>query len=92
MVDLEFDPAKNERNIRERGLPFERVVDFDFETASIFTEHRHGELRRVAVGYLDGRLHVLCYVPVPDGIRVISFRRANIREARKYDKPKTIDR
>ena len=90
-MDIEFDPHKNERNIRERGLSFERAADFDFETAGVYVEQRHGESRRVAVGYLDGRLHVLCYVPTPDGIRVISFRKANEREARKYGKPKTSD-
>lgn len=91
-MEIEFDPAKNERNIRERGLSFERAADFDFETAGIYTEQRHGELRRVAIGYLDERLHILCYVPTAHGIRVISFRKANGREARKYGKSKTVDR
>jgi uncharacterized DUF497 family protein len=26
----QYDPAKNDRNIRQRGLSFERVADFDF--------------------------------------------------------------
>ena len=88
-MGITFDPAKNERNIRQRRLSFERAADFDFETASFRAEVRYGELRRVAVGYLDGRLHVLCYIPLGEGIRVISFRKANIREARKYGKAKT---
>jgi uncharacterized DUF497 family protein len=41
------------------------------------TEIRKGETRRSAVGYLDGRMHVLCYIRKPDGIRVISFRKTN---------------
>jgi len=48
-------------------------------------------MRRVAVGYLDKRLHLLCYIPKADGIRVISFRKTNKREARLYGKPQTID-
>jgi len=48
-------------------------------------------MRRVAVGYLDERLHLLCYIPKPDGIRVISFRKTNKREAKLYGKPQTID-
>jgi uncharacterized DUF497 family protein len=52
---------------------------------------RHGENRIVAVGYLHRRLHILCFLPTAGGIRVISFRKANDREARKYGKPKTID-
>ncbi len=87
---IEFDPAKNERNIRERGLSFERAADFDFESATVGEVQRHGEIRFVAGGYLDGRLHVLCYILIPDGMRVISFRKANDREAIRYGKPKTI--
>ena len=90
-MGITFDPAKNERNIRERGLSFDRAADFDFETALIADYSRKGEMRRVAVGYLDGRLHLLCYIPKADGIRVISFRKTNKREAKLYDKPQTID-
>jgi hypothetical protein len=88
---ITFDPNKNERNIRERGLPFERAEDFDFDTAIFLTEIRKGETRRIAVGYLDKRLHLLCYIPTPDGIRVISFRKTNKREAKLYGKPQNID-
>jgi hypothetical protein len=62
-VAISFDPAKNARNIRERGLSFERAADFDFATAVFNSEIRKGEIRRIAVGYLDKRLHLLCYVP-----------------------------
>ena len=58
-MGITYDPAKNERNIRERGISFERVADFDFETALIADYSRNGENRRVAVGYLDRRLHLL---------------------------------
>ena len=49
------------------------------------------EHRLVAVGYWKKRLHVLCFLPRTGGIRVISSRKANDREARKYGTPKTID-
>jgi uncharacterized protein len=90
-MGVSYDPAKNERNIRERGLSFERAADFDFSTAVFNTEVRKGEIRRIAAGYLDGRLHLLCYIPKPDGIRVISFRKTNKREAKRYGKPQTIN-
>lgn len=88
---IEYDPAKNERNIRERGLSFDQAANFDFANAVYHTEVRRGELRRVAIGYLDKRLHLLCYIPKPDCIRVISFRKVNKQEARRYGKPQTID-
>ena len=88
---IDYDPAKNERNIRERGLLFDRAADFDFAKAVFHTDFRKGEMRRIAVGYLDKRLHLLCYIPKPYGIRVISFRKTNKREAKRYGKPQTID-
>jgi uncharacterized protein len=86
-MKIEFDPAKNERNFRERDLPFEMAADFDWETA-IFTEDTrfpYPERRIVALGFLDDRLHVLCFTPIEGGIRVISFRKANKREKDRYE-------
>ena len=90
-MGISYDPATNERNIRERKLSFERAADFDFSTAVFNTEFRKGETRRIAVGYLDGRLHLLCYIPKADGIRVISFRKTNKRESKLYGKPQKLD-
>ena len=90
-VRIAYDPAKNERNIRERGLAFDQAADFDFSSATIITQIRNGETRRVATGYLENRLHVLCYIPMADGIRVISFRKANKREAKRCGKTQTTD-
>lgn len=91
-MQITFDLAKNARNIRERGLSFERAAEFDFERSTFLLDERHdyGEVRRIALGYLDGRLHILCFVELANGIRVISFRKANIREGRKHGKPLTI--
>jgi uncharacterized DUF497 family protein len=92
-MEVEFDPAKNERNIKERQLSFERAVEIDFNDALIFPDTRkaYGETRYVALCYLDRRLHVLCFTETKAGIRVISFRRANSREASRHGKPQTID-
>lgn len=68
------------------------AVDFDFETAATHIERRGGEDRVVSVGYLRDRLHVLCYLETERGIRVISFRKANEREAKKYGTLKTLYR
>ena len=90
---ISYDPAKNERNVRERGLPFDLVAEFEFETAHVQVDSRHeyGEARYVALGQLRGRLHVLCFSESTDGIREISFRKANDREIRRYGKVKTPD-
>ena len=87
-MHIEFDASKNDTNVRERGLSFERASDFDFDSAIIKPDTRkpYPEVRYVALGFLDARLHVLCFTPVEDGIRVISFRKANLREVKHYEK------
>lgn len=39
-MKIEFDPSKNERNIRERGLPFMLVDEFAWETAQTHEDRR----------------------------------------------------
>ncbi|MBE0475312.1 BrnT family toxin [Rhodoferax sp.] len=85
-MKITFDPVKNERNIVQRGLSFDRVIEFDFETAKVWqdTRQRYSESRVVALGYLGTRLHVLVFCETDEGIRVISFRKANPREGVKH--------
>ncbi|WP_339665274.1 BrnT family toxin [uncultured Pseudomonas sp.] len=86
-MEITYDPAKNATNIEQRGLSFERVADFDFETALFSVDDRrdYGETRYRGFGYLDDRLHALVFVETENGIRVISFRKANKREVKGYE-------
>ncbi len=69
-MEISFDPAKNARNIRERGLSFERAAEFEWNSAMVYEDVRetYPERRFVAVGYLDARLHVLCFCETASGI------------------------
>lgn len=88
MHKIEYDPVKSERNRVERGLGFERASAFNFGTAVYKVDGRHdyGETRIRALGFLDERLHVLVFVEAESAIRIISFRKANKREVREYEK------
>lgn len=92
-MDITYDPYKNIRNIELRNLSFDRVLEFGFVDAIYLIDDRcdYNEVRNVAIGYLDGRLHHLCFVETTTGIRVISFRKANAREAKRHGKAQTID-
>jgi hypothetical protein len=81
-----FDPEKNARNIAERGLSFERVVELEWDTALIVEDTRsdYGEPRLLVMALLDGRLHAAVVTPRGEDLRVISFRKANRREVRLY--------
>jgi uncharacterized DUF497 family protein len=34
-MEIEFDPDKSAKNVEVRGLPFELVADFDFDSALV---------------------------------------------------------
>lgn len=85
-MKIEFDPAKNARNIAEREISFERAEDFEWETSVIVRDSRrdYKETRFRAMGMIGERLHAMVFTPRVDGIRVISLRKANRREERMY--------
>jgi len=89
-VEITFDPAKNERNLRLRGISFERVADFDFDSATFDEDKRkdYGEIRTLALGYIGSILHALVFTLRGSAIRVISLRRANRKERDRYAKAK----
>jgi len=87
-MEAEYDLAKNERNIAQRAISFELASDFDIETALIWQDQRHdynGEMRFIAIGYINARLHTLVFTPRGERLRVISLRKANPKEVNKYD-------
>ena len=87
---IEYDPVKNARNIALRGLSFELAGEFEWNSALIAEDRRkdYGEPRFIAVGLLHGRLHVVVFSPRGQSVRIVSLRRANGREVRRYDESK----
>ena len=89
---ITFDPAKNEKNITERGLSFDLAGELDWETAFIVEDDRrdYGETRLRVLALLKGRLHVAVVTTRKDELRIISFRKANRKEEKLYEyHPKT---
>jgi len=86
-VDISFDPAKNARNIDVHGISFERASEFAWDTAFNVEDRRrdYGETRFQAYGLIDARVHVLIYTPREDRLHIISLRKANKREVRRYE-------
>ena len=89
-LPVTFDPAKSEANKLDpsRGFGFERARRFDFLTAFVEMDDRrnYGEVRLSAIGAIDERLHVLVFTIRDDQVRVISLRKANDREVRRYQR------
>jgi uncharacterized DUF497 family protein len=90
-MKIEFDPAKNTRNVELRGLAFSLVAEFDFDSAQIVTDERreYGEVRYRAIGRLGDEIAVVVFTMRDGTLRVISFRLASRKERRQYEKGKS---
>lgn len=86
-MKITFNPVKNDRNLAERGLSFECAVAFQFSSAIVRQDIRkpYPEVRLVALGFLEARLHVLYFTPLAEGIHVISYRKANAKKRKVYE-------
>jgi uncharacterized DUF497 family protein len=89
-MDFRWDEQKSRGNDVERGLPFS-LAKILFEGPTLESpddRHDYGELRIQAHGTIRGRVCVCVYTDrVMDGQAVrwiISLRKANSREIRKY--------
>ena len=90
-MELEWDEEKWQRNLQERGLDFADVARFEFATAITEQDLRrdYGEMRFNSWGYLDGVFCSLCWTVRNDIFRVISLRKCNDRERKKYQSATT---
>ena len=88
MEFLDFDRAKSARNLRERGIGFERFADMNLETAVSIEDDRknYGERRLRVLGLIESKLYAAVVTRRGTTTRVISLRRANRREERRYAK------
>ena len=83
---VEFDQAKRDVTLAERGLDFADAINV-FEGRSItFEDERraYGESRFITIGELGERMVVIVWTPRGHARRIISMRRANDREQALY--------
>ena len=87
MMLFEWDDDKAEANYAKHGIPFElavRVFDDPFCFEIEDDRFDYGEERIITLGLIDGRVYVVIYTPRDDRCRIISARKANVRESRRY--------
>ncbi len=85
-MHYEWDPAKAAANLDKHGVAFDAIHDFDWSAAVGGRDpHAHDEVRFRAYAPIDGRLHQCVYTWRGDSCRLISLRKANLREVRKYE-------
>ena len=85
---IEFDTAKREKTLLERGLDFadsDKVFD-GLHFIARDDRSDYGEDRFFTVGLLNSRMVVIVWTPRNDARRIISMRYANDREISRYKK------
>jgi uncharacterized DUF497 family protein len=84
-VDISFDAAKGEKNVLARGIPFDLAAEFAWDSALIDLRKDYGERRFQALGLIGDRLHMMVFTPRANKAHVISLRKANKREVKRYE-------
>ena len=87
-MNIIFDPDKNKKNLEKHGFSLTQFEAIDFETAMFEQDRRkeYGEERMRVFGLLEGRLCTAIYTPRDDNFRIISLRKSNARERKRYEK------
>lgn len=82
----DWDEAKRQANLTKHGLDFAEVDDFDWSTAQVKPDLRrdYGEDRWKALGKIGDTIHHLAFTRRNGRVRIISLRKANQREKRKW--------
>jgi len=85
-VELEWDEAKRESNLRKRGLDFRDAVQvLEGYTLEVEDDREdYGEFRYIAVGLLRFTVVVLVYTPRENIYRIIFMRKADSDEENFY--------
>jgi uncharacterized DUF497 family protein len=85
-MEIAFDTAKDTRNIEKHGVSLADAKAFEWDSAVIWPDRRkaYGEDRMIGLGYVGKRLFNVVFVD-RDGIRrIVSLRKANLREVKRY--------
>ena len=88
-MEFEWDPEKAAINLAKHHVPFEyatRVFLDSHRLDSVDDRRDYAEERRFALGRIEGRVFAVSYTRRNETIRLISARKANEREIKRYGK------
>ena len=85
-MKIEFDQAKRDKTLQERGLDFARAVEvFDgIHFTGQDKRMEYEEDRFITIGWLDANMIVMVWTLSGEVRRIISMRKANEREKTLY--------
>ena len=87
-MEFEWDEAKRQANITKHDVDFLEAIELLADAPLLHDDSRqdYGERRCQATGIVDGKMLVVIFTIRESSFRIISARRANSRERRKYAK------
>lgn len=86
-MEYEWDETKRQSNIVKHGVDFTVAHDFEWTSAKTWADSRHhyAETRYVSIAPISMRLYIMVWTLHSNNRRIISLRKANKREVRKYE-------
>ena len=88
VMDFEWDARKAAQNVAKHGVPFDYAARVFLDPRRLDTKDMrftYREQRWVTLGKISGRLFAVAYTLRGGVVRLISARKANAREQRRYD-------
>ena len=85
---FEWDEQKAERNQSKHSISFPFATRaFDDENRVTVIDHRYdyGETRYITLAKIDNRVYVVAFTIRSSNIRLLSARKANKREVKRYE-------
>jgi uncharacterized DUF497 family protein len=85
-MKIEFDPEKDESNLAKHGVSLGMAGQLEWDTAITWpdTRENYGEDRQCGIGYIDLTLYFVAFIDRDPVRRIISPRRANRKEVKRY--------
>lgn len=86
-MEISFDPAKREKTLKERRLDFAEAPEVFAGLVHTFEDDRfdYGEARWITYGWLRGKLVAIVWTERGEHRHIISLRKCNDREKKKYE-------
>lgn len=85
-MKITFDPEKDAINIAKHGVSMGMASELDWESAQLWQDTRieYGEVRMIALALMKTRLFYVVFTDRGGYRRIISLRKANDREVKRY--------
>lgn len=86
-MKITFDPDKDKKNVEKHGVALSEATKLDWDLLMCAPDIRrdYGELREIGFAPIGRRVFNVVFVQRDDGFRIISLRKANLKEVIDYD-------